>query len=353
MEIIKEMKYKIKTDKNNEMNLYLRNYNNEELSITLFTINQIPSKKYELKCNLEEFQKNRFFKIFINIEEIMKEFENKIENSIFIEDANNIIFEITIGLTIINEILLVIEEEEKNKDEIIEELEKNIKELTSKLKVAEKNIKLNEQKEKDKKQELENIIKELTEKLSEKENKLKNSEVNEKNIIKSKILQSNEDKLIISFFNKTENITFNLLYRASEDGDNSKVYHNKCDNTGPNLTLIQTKDGYRFGGYSSVNIQSLSGVPVKDDNAFVFSLDKKRKYIPKDSSGALHMNGGFGPIFGKNWPNYAFIINRCDFLSDNIHHCFECENYGIKENELAGKKDIKVNEIEVFQINFN
>ena len=35
-------------------------------------------KKYELKYNLEEFQKNRFFKIFINIDEIMKELENKI-----------------------------------------------------------------------------------------------------------------------------------------------------------------------------------------------------------------------------------------------------------------------------------
>ena len=66
MDIIEEKEYKIKTNNNNEMKLILRNYNNEELSITLFTINQSPSKKYELKCNLEEFQKNRFFKIFIN-----------------------------------------------------------------------------------------------------------------------------------------------------------------------------------------------------------------------------------------------------------------------------------------------
>ena len=45
----------------------------------------------------------------------MKELENKINNSIFIEDSNYIIIEIKIGLTIINEILLVIEEQEKNK----------------------------------------------------------------------------------------------------------------------------------------------------------------------------------------------------------------------------------------------
>ena len=149
MENIEERKFKIRTNKNNEMELLLRNYNNEELSITLFNNNETEFKKYELKCNLEEFQKNRFFKIFINIEEIMKELENKILNSIFIEDTNCIIIEIKIGLTIINEILLVIEEQEKNKDEIIQELKQKIQTLENKLKEKEKNeLKLNEEKEK-------------------------------------------------------------------------------------------------------------------------------------------------------------------------------------------------------------
>ena len=121
--------------------MYLRNYNNEELSISLFNNNEAPSKKYELKYNLEEFQKNRFFKIFINIEEIMKELENKIQKSKFIEDTNCIIIEIEIGLTIINELILIIEEKEKNKDDIInylieknKELEKTVEELKNKLK---------------------------------------------------------------------------------------------------------------------------------------------------------------------------------------------------------------------------
>ena len=129
IDIIEEKKYKIKTDKNNEMELILKNYNNEELSITLFNNNETELKKYELKCNLEEFQKNRFFKIFINIEEIMKELENKIEKSIFIEDTNCIIIEIKIGLTIINEILLVIEEKEKTNEEKINELLINKEEM--------------------------------------------------------------------------------------------------------------------------------------------------------------------------------------------------------------------------------
>ena len=71
----------------------------------------------------------------------MKELENKILNSIFIEDSNCIIIEIKIGLTIINEILLVIEEQEKNKDEIIQELKKKILILENKLKEKEIEIK--------------------------------------------------------------------------------------------------------------------------------------------------------------------------------------------------------------------
>ena len=138
MEIIEEKKFKIKTNNKKEMELILRNYNNKELSITLFTMNDTPSKKYELKYNFEEFQKIRFFKIFINIQEIMKELSNKIENSVFIEDTNCIIIDINIGLTIINEVILIIEEQEKTKDEIIDELEKKIKILENKLNEKEK-----------------------------------------------------------------------------------------------------------------------------------------------------------------------------------------------------------------------
>ena len=149
MNIIEEKKYNIKTDKNNEMELYLRNINNEELSITLLTKNQILSKKYELKCNLKEFQKNRFFKIFINIDEIIRELDNKIEKSTFIEETNLIIMDIQIGLTVINEILLEIKETDKNKEEmenIINQLIKNKKEMEkqiNELKIENKKLKEN------------------------------------------------------------------------------------------------------------------------------------------------------------------------------------------------------------------
>ena len=47
MEDIEQRKFKIRTNKNNEMELLLRNYNNEELSITLIIM-----KKYLKNMNL-------------------------------------------------------------------------------------------------------------------------------------------------------------------------------------------------------------------------------------------------------------------------------------------------------------
>ncbi len=67
------------------MDLYLRYYENEEISISIYSIEQIPSIKYQLRCNLEEFQKNRFFKIFNNIKELMIELESKIEKKQFLK----------------------------------------------------------------------------------------------------------------------------------------------------------------------------------------------------------------------------------------------------------------------------
>ena len=188
MEILEEKKYKIRTDKNNEMDLFLRIYDDEELSIALF--NKYPYKKYELKCNLEEFQKNKFFRIFDNVEEIMKELDNKIQKSTFIEDKNCIKIEIEIGLTIINEVLLIIEEKEKNKDEIInylieknKELEKTVNELKNKLKdkINEKEKLQNDNKLEKRNNEFKNKIAEeililINTKINEEEEKAKNEE---------------------------------------------------------------------------------------------------------------------------------------------------------------------------------
>ena len=187
--ILKENKYNITTEKNNKMDLYLRYYENEEISISIYPIDQIPSIKYELKCNLEEFQKNRFFKIFNNIEELLLELDSKIEKSTILEETNFLILDIPIGLKIINDILLEIKIVEKNELETINEL----KETNNKLKL---NI-----------EKLENEIKQISKQNKElnKENQNLKNKIKNNNFSNEKIIKEKEN-IIIEKNNKINQI---------------------------------------------------------------------------------------------------------------------------------------------------
>ena len=191
--IEEEKSFTIETDKKNEMDLYLRIYNNEEFAISIYTKNEYPTRKFELKCDLEEIQKNRFFKIFINIDEIMKELEDKIKKSTFIEENDLINIEIPIGLIIIENINLNIKLVEKTTKEINEELKNKILEQEEKIKnlknqinqLNNNNINLNNQK-------IENneIIKKLREEIAQLKrtnDQIKNEKTSNKNKLKVKL----------------------------------------------------------------------------------------------------------------------------------------------------------------------
>ena len=63
-QIIEEKPFDIITDKKKEMKLFLRIYNNDDFEISIYNNNDYPTKKYELKCSLDQIQRNRFFNFF-------------------------------------------------------------------------------------------------------------------------------------------------------------------------------------------------------------------------------------------------------------------------------------------------
>ena len=233
--ILIEKKYNITTEKNNKMNLYIRYYDNEEISISIYSINKIPSVKYELRSNLEEFQKNRFFKIFNNVEELILELDSKIEKTIILEETNLLVLDIPIGLKIINDILLEIKIVEKTSEEKIEELIEFNNKLKMNIENLEKNIV-----EKDNK--IEQILKQNNE-LTEENQKLKNEMNNNNNNIKD--LKLNIENLQIKLNNyENQKISLNKLITEK---DFEQIY-NKLDeeiNLGNviNLDLFKIKIG--------------------------------------------------------------------------------------------------------------
>ena len=132
------------------------------------------------------------------------------------------------------------------------------------------------------------------------ENKeLENDDNSEDNAVKGDIIHDTlELELLTKKINSNSNqkLTLNLLYKATADSDKAAAFHAKCDEANSTIVLIETDKGKRFGGYTTC---SWSGdcVEKKDEEAFVFSLDKMMTYdnIPGDD--AIGCYPKFGPIF--------------------------------------------------------
>ena len=157
-----------------------------------------------------------------------------------------------------------------------------------------------------------------------------------------------ELEMITKKINPDENkkIIINLLYKASVDSDRASAFHEKCDQAQNTIVLVETKDGKRFGGYTTC---SWSGncVDKEDTNAFIFSFDKMKTYdnIPGDE--AIGCYPKFGPIF------LGCQIKIFDNAFTKGGTTFEKElNFNTEEDyELTGgERTFEVKDIEVYEV---
>ena len=108
---------------------------------------------------------------------------------------------------------------------------------------------------------------------------------------------TNELQMIARKINKfTKKLTLNLIYKATADSDKAIAFHTKCDNAKSTIILVETDKGKRFGGYTTC---SWSGncLEKKDEDAFIFSLDKMKTYDNIHGEEAIGCYPKFGPIF--------------------------------------------------------
>ena len=123
------------------------------------------------------------------------------------------------------------------------------------------------------------------------------------------------------------------------------------------MTLIRTKDGYSFGGYTHIQIPNGGGTNYNDDKAFVFSLDYNKIYLPQKDHCSKHSNDDYGPIFGNNeYINYPILIEGSNFFNNSSHrtcrvkNCFY-NNFSFDYELNKGKRNFEVDEIEVYKVN--
>ena len=151
-----------------------------------------------------------------------------------------------------------------------------------------------------------------------------------------------------------------LLYRTTKDGDDCKVYHQKTNNIPDTLTIIKTKEDITFGGYTKIKIPKCNGQDLRDDKAFIFSLDYNKLYFPKKNFCSKHSNEGYGPIFGiygeHNYINYPILVRGKKFLTTKDNStCTKDSTYNNFEFDYElnkGKKFFEIKDIEVYQVLF-
>ena len=67
-----------------------------------------------------------------------------------------------------------------------------------------------------------------------------------------------------------------LIYRATRDGDSYDNFYNKINEIQNIILLIKSDNNSIFGGFTRIGFKKVSSSKFKDDNAFVFYLEKKR-----------------------------------------------------------------------------
>jgi hypothetical protein len=146
-----------------------------------------------------------------------------------------------------------------------------------------------------------------------------------------------------------KNISFQLIYRATRDGDTKKDFHRMCDDKSPTIFIFKTPKNFIFGGYTTVpsNISNNKEELIKDEKAFVFSLNQRKKNMTKEVEHSIYKDNYHLIIFGNG--NNSIQINN-NILKNKKHWNNPKGSYG--DIILTENKEFSIVEMEVFQVKF-
>ena len=170
---------------------------------------------------------------------------------------------------------------------------------------------------------------------------------------KYNLITTNED---FKFFSKNINynakISYELLYKASIDGEAASVFHSLCDEKGASITVVKVLNGSKCGGFTPLSWKT-NGCWQKDPSlrSFVCNLDNKTKFnLRENYNHALdfHENklscfGGYAlQLTDNNLSNKNGICQACDYqiqsptdligINDNNFQAVDIEIFLVKEH---------------------
>ena len=160
---------------------------------------------------------------------------------------------------------------------------------------------------------------------------------------------------------KGKHAFFDLLYRASDDGDYESTILTFCEGRYPQLILFHTSEGARFGVYiEKEKVKSIFGktkYKEKPDTSFLVSLNSLKIYdIEKGEIATDNKNEklSFGRsfYFNENGSNWFIFTPRNYFLDIKCMIGDKKSTFGnINTNEIVGpKKQYYLQDVEIFQV---
>ena len=180
------------------------------------------------------------------------------------------------------------------------------------------------------------------------------------------IFTKNELRLLktkLSEGNKKVHVFFDLLYRASIDGDYEEVINNYVEGKEKTLTLFYTYEGSRFGVYISTKKAKsfLKGKIYKEipGTSFIVSLNNLRFFDishNKTSKQGIEDYLSFGRTYylNSNGTNWLIYTPKSNFLK---HKCIMGKEQGDyidfdPEILIGNKDDYHIKDIEIFHVVF-
>lgn len=143
---------------------------------------------------------------------------------------------------------------------------------------------------------------------------------------------------------------FELLYRASRDGDSAQAFHEKCDNQGPTITFVAATTRAPFAAYTPDNWTSPTDYEPFEDTPknFTFDLVSGRRQICHGPGIFRHAERG--PCFAYRFCLWDPAIRDSPF-GDHWFVPFEtwaaCENL---RDDTGIYGDLEYSEFEVFRV---
>lgn len=166
--------------------------------------------------------------------------------------------------------------------------------------------------------------------------------------IRNSLLDASASNKISDWIDINHVKLFSLLYKASRDGDTANAFRRSVKDISPTISIFKTNEAL-FGGYTTKSWIGSDEEHIQDDKAFLFSLDKNKKYPIKNPRNAIYRGNSTLGYYG----NEDLIINNKCLAPSTIHYSYFPNNFGNNSDEYEltnGKRRFSLIDVEVYQV---